>query len=145
MAAASNIGFVANQTQASPGLYVNSPGQPIQGIPPNMSVMAAISAGLLPPNANTTNFGATSASGLGTGAAGGRSVLEALNTGDSNGVCSSFVANGGSANLSAAGGNSFGAGGLSQQMNPGGAEASVMPANAPPTVPSIPAQPVYRG
>jgi hypothetical protein len=144
MAVASNIGFIANQTQSSPGLYINTPGQPIAGIPPNMSVMAAISAGLLPPNANVTNFGVTSSTGLGTGG-GGRSVLETLNTGDANGVGAAFVASGGSANLAAAGGNSLGAGGLNQTTAPSGAEASIVPANAPSTVPSIPAQPVYRG
>lgn len=48
-----------NTTQASPGLNVPTPGQPMAniGIPPNMSVQAAMSAGLIPANAYITNEG----------------------------------------------------------------------------------------
>ena len=66
-----------NTTPASPGLNIPTPGQPMAniGIPPNMSVLAAMSAGLMPANAYTTNEGVgnnvTVASALGTGSDGG--------------------------------------------------------------------------
>lgn len=48
---------------------------PLPGIPPNMSIMAAISAGLLPANTQITNFG----TGPNT------NVLTDLSTGDAPG------------------------------------------------------------
>jgi hypothetical protein len=136
-----------NAVQAT--LQVVNPGVGL--FPPNSntnsgdSIMASISRGACPANVNVTNFGATAHSGLGTGAAGGRPLLEALCDGDSNGVSPTFTANGGSVNLGAAGGNSLGAGGLSQTTAPSSGEGVILPANAPASMPAIPAQPVYRG
>jgi len=131
--------FYANSTPASPGLNVNTPGQPIPGIPPNMSVMAAISAGLLPANAMTTNFGTRDGRP-------GQALLEVMGKGAANGVNSKFTSvNGGSQHNGPAGSCSIGAGGFNQTNDPGAGETSICPHNAPATVPTIPAQPVYQG
>lgn len=129
---------INNQVQASPGLYVNAPGQPIPGIPPNMSIAAAISAGLLPANALTTNYGTRDSRP-------GQAVLELIGKGAVNGTTATAVnpylwANGG-----ASGGNSLGAGGMNQTDGPGAGETAILAASAPATAVTIPAQPVYQG
>lgn len=127
-----------NTLQCSPGLNTWSPGQPIPGIPPNMSVQAAISAGLLPANALTTNYGTRDSRP-------GQAVLEcmgkgAVNGASANGVNSTLWANGG-----ASGGNSLGAGGMNQTDGPGAGETSIIAGSAPATAVTVPAQPVYQG
>lgn len=146
---------INNTTAASPGLQVPTPGQPLQGIPPNMSVMAAISAGLLPANVLQTGLGTIDSRP-------GRTVLEAQGMGQGKGV--SLNANNpyGWPNGGACGGNSFGAGGLNQADGPGAGEMDILIAGAQGTQSTvngglnsagvanspnlaIPAQPVYQG
>jgi hypothetical protein len=146
---------INNTTAASPGLQVPTPGQPLQGIPPNMSVMAAISAGLLPANVLQTSMGTRDSRP-------GRTMLESLGQGSSSGMGLSAVNPYGWPNGGTAGGNSLGAGGLDQVDGPSGGETSVLigsaqgtqatangglqpPAVANSPVLTIPAQPVYQG
>jgi hypothetical protein len=126
-------------TQASPGLNVPSPYGTLPGMPPNMSVAAAISAGLIPTNVLCTNFGTRDSRP-------GRSVLESLSDAGKNGTGLSYVADGGSANSSACGSGSptAAAGGDNQAMQSAG-ESTVIPPNAPVTIPTIPAAPVFQG
>jgi hypothetical protein len=129
---------IANQVQASPGLYVNAPGQPIPGLQPNESVMAAVSRGALPANVLTTNLGLRDSRP-------GRAILEVMNAAASDGTGSNLVALGGSPNCAPCGGNSFGAGGFNQTNFPGAGQADILPTAAPVAAPTIPAQPVYQG
>lgn len=145
----------------TPGFQGTAPGLPgspvVQAVNPGVgmfppgsnnnsgdSVMAAISRGAVPANVNVTNFGVTAHAGAGPNTAGGRALLETFSDGDENGSSPAFVANGGSANQGAAGGNSLGAGGLNQTNSPVGGETIQLPANAPASVPSY-GTPVYRG
>ena len=111
-------------TQPSPGLNVRGPCEPIPGIPPNMSLMAALSAGLIPLGAVINNFGVVNS-------AGGRSVASALGDGTGNGTAPGFTNNGGSANYGACGGQSFSAGGMNQTNAPGGGDSHICPHSAP--------------
>ena len=130
---------INNTTPASPGLNIPTPGQPIPGIPPNMSVLAAISAGLLPGSALQTNFGIRDSRP-------GRSVLESMSDAGKNGTGLNFVAFGGSPGGTACGSGSptAAAGGDNQAVQSSG-ENSIIPQNSPASVPTIPAQPVYQG
>jgi hypothetical protein len=144
-------------TSASPGLQVPTPGQPLQGIPPNMSVLAAMAAGLLPANVDVTNMGTRDSRP-------GRTVLEAIGAGGERDTGTAYTTNGGSPQGQSAGGNSVtgAAGGFNQTNNPGGGEADIIPHNmsgtqsavngglqSPAEISSpnlvIPAQPVYQG
>lgn len=113
----------------------------LPGIPPNFSVMAAISAGLLPINALATNFGQKH-----NGTA-GRSVADCMIDVDQNGAGGSYVANGGSPEGVINGGNSFGAGGANQ--TPSGAasegEACILPTSAPGSTPTLGSSVQYQG
>jgi len=146
---------INNQVQASPGLYVNAPGQPLPGIPPNMSVMAAMSAGLIPANVQTTSMGAVDSRA-------GRTVLESMSRGSCVGAGQSatnpyMFPNGGTA-----GGAGPGAGGENQTQGPTSGETSILVGSAqgtqsttnggmqfpaaisPPNL-TIAAQPVFQG
>jgi hypothetical protein len=132
-------GTPANTTPfqgTQPGNAVNNT---LPGIPPNMSVMAAVSAGLLPVNALFTNLGQPDTRP-------GRSALETFGMGQGKGVNAKFQSVlGGSANEGPAGGNSLGAGGMNQTNDPGSGESTVAPHNAPATALTVAAQPVYQG
>ena len=147
-----NTGFQGTQPGNAVGaaLQVVNPGVGL--FPPNSnnnsgdSVLASASRAACPANAYVTNFGATSASGAGPGGvSAGRSVIETLSVADANGAGPAFVANGGSANEAAGGGGSFGAGGLNQTDAPNGGEGSIVPANAPSSVPTLASPNVFRG
>ncbi len=146
-----STGFQGTQPGNAVGATLSPVNPGVGMFPPNSntasgdSVMASASRATLPLNVHVTNFGATSASGLGTGAAGGRTPVEAIGTGDANGVSAAFVNNGGSANAGPGGGNSLGAGGFNQTNGPTSGESSQIPASAPVTFVTIPATPVYRG
>ena len=105
---------------AAPAAQGQTPGAFIAGIPPNMSILAAVSAGLLPANALGINYGATSR--------GGRTILEAIANGDGNSAGAGFVANGGSPQSTVAAGST-----------------AIIPDNANAAAVTIPAQPVYQG
>lgn len=105
----------------SPG---NTVGANLPGIPPNMSVMAAVSAGLLPMNTLITNYGQKH------NPTQGRTVMDALVDVDS-GMSAAFVQNGGSAHAEANGGAGPGAGGQSQNPGIGAGCTDQLPANAP--------------
>jgi len=149
--------FQAQSTPASPGLNVPTPGQPLAGIPPTYSVMAAISAGLLPINVLQTGLGTRDSRP-------GRTVSEAISdsftNGQNTGTASPYSwANGqGSGSGSATGA----AGGLNQTDGPGGGVQHIIIGGAqgtqsttciglqPPAAISspnltIPAQPVFQG
>jgi len=134
------------------GLQVANPG--VGMFPPNSnnssgdSVLAAAARGACPINVQINNFGSTSNAGGGPSLAGGRTVAEALSTGDTVGTSAGFINNGGSANQAASGGNSFGAGGLNQTNALAAGETTQIPASGPAAtviLPNLPAQPVYRG
>jgi hypothetical protein len=105
----------------SPG---NAVGATLPGIPPNMSVMAAISAGLLPINALLTNYGQKHHPTQ------GRTLMDALVDVDV-GVSAAFVQNGGSMHSEANGGTGPGAGQQSQIQGVGAGCTDQLPANAP--------------
>lgn len=91
-------------------------GQNLPGIPPNMSIMAAISAGLLPINAMITNFGIprhTAGESIGASVA-GNGADGAQNS----------AANGGSLNVDQTG-NGASAGGSNTSQTNGTGNASV--------------------
>lgn len=127
------------------GFQGTQPGNAAQatlpGIPPNMSVLAAVSAGILPLNALATNFGQKH------NATQGRDIADCIIDVDQNGAGTAYVANGGSQNSVINGGNSFGAGGANQ--TPVGAagegEGSICPANAPGSVPTLGSPVQYQG
>jgi hypothetical protein len=102
----------------------NAVGATLPGIPPNMSVMAAVSAGLLPINALLTNYGQKH------NPTQGRTVMDALVDVDS-GASAVFVQNGGSFNADANGGAGPGAGQQSQMQGTGAGCTDQLPANAP--------------
>lgn len=79
--------------------------QALPGIPPNFSVMAALSAGLLPANGQITNFSAPN-----------QTVLSVLSAAGANGNAFSPALNG-SQNDGTANGNSGGAGAVELQHN----------------------------
>lgn len=115
---------ITNQVQASPGLYVNTPGQPITN-----HVPLPVQVGMFPPNANNQGGGSTIGAlanagaaglptlqantvisgpgnvGLGVGNAGGfgstaQTVLATIGTGGANGSASPLANNpGGSPNV----------------------------------------------
>lgn len=123
-----------------------NPGAAIPGIPPNMSVLAAMSAGLLPANAQTTNFGITSAAGAGTGN-GGRTILEAMSKGGEMGTGNTP---GGSALLETFNSDSNGCAGpgggqANQTEGPSSGQATQLPTTAPASAITIAATPVYGG
>jgi hypothetical protein len=149
--------FQAQSTPASPGLNVPTPGQPLAGIPPNMSVMAAISAGLLPINALQTALGTRDSRP-------GRSVSESISEGFTNGMGLTTTNPFGWPCGGAAGGNgpTGAAGGLNQTDGPSGGVVHIVIAAAPGTQAAtngglqpaaaisspnltIPTQPVYQG
>ncbi len=105
---------------AAPAAQGQNPGAFIAGIPPNMSILAAVSAGLLPANALCINYGATSR--------GGRTILEAIANGEGNSAGAGFVANGGSPQSTVAAG-----------------QTTIIPGNANAAAVTIPVQPVYQG
>jgi hypothetical protein len=99
----------------SPGLTIPSPYQALPGIPPNMSVGAAMSAGILPGNAMCSNIGMKSS-------APGRPLLECMADGGAMGTATQWgIDNGNSDND---GGNSFGAGGANQTEYPSSGQSS---------------------
>ncbi|HWX29587.1 MAG TPA: hypothetical protein VNZ53_19345 [Steroidobacteraceae bacterium] len=102
----------------------------LPGIPPNMSVLAAISAGLLPINALMTNYGQKHHPTA------GRTVMDGLVDVD-NGVSAVFVQNGGSAHAESNGGSGLGAGGHSQEQGVGQGCGDQLPANAPTGAPAL--------
>jgi hypothetical protein len=147
--------FFNSSTAASPGLQVPTPGQPLPGIPPNMSVMAAISAGLLPANVLQTSMGVADSRP-------GRTVLEAQGMGQAKGAGQSAVNPYMFPNGGVAGGAGPGAGGVNQTQGPTSGETSLLVAAAQGTQSAvngglnpaaainspnltIPAQPVYQG
>jgi hypothetical protein len=147
-----NTGFQGTQpgnaVQAT--LQVVNPGVGL--FPPNSNnlsgdtIMASVSRATAPANAYVTNFGATSASGAGPGGvSAGRALAEALGSADANGAGVGFIAAGGAPNDGAAGGNSLGAGGMNQTSAPGGGEGSIIPSNAPATIPTLASPNVFRG
>lgn len=95
----------------------SSVGQSLPGIPPNMSIMAAISAGLLPINAMISNFGKPRDT---TGDSIGASLAE----NNTNGTAANLAANGGSLNVSCTG-NGNSAGGLNVDQSNGSGNGSV--------------------
>jgi hypothetical protein len=129
--------------------------QPGVGLfPPNSNnqsgdtILASISRGATPANVEVNNFGVTTNSGGGPGVAGGRSVLAAQAAAQAAGTGSGFtVLSGGSSNNGPAGGNTVNgsAGGMNQTNDPGSGQVSILPGNAPSSVPAISAVPVYRG
>jgi hypothetical protein len=147
--------FQAQSVQASPGLNVPTPGQSLPGIPPNMSVLAAMSAGLLPAGAMQTSMGTADSRP-------GRTVLESQGIGQAKGAGQSttnpyMFPNGGTA-----GGAGPGAGGENQTQGPTSGETSILVGAAQGTQAatciglqpaaaisspnlSIPAQPVFQG
>jgi hypothetical protein len=133
----SYVVFQAQSTPASPGLNIPTPGSPLPGIPPNLSIQAAISAGLLPANCQTATFGATSRNGGGVagGASSGRTVLESIAVGDTNGTGLTTTNPFGWPCGGACGSNSVtgAAGGLNQTDGPSAGEASILIAAAPGT------------
>jgi hypothetical protein len=146
-----NGGFQGTQPGNAVGASLQQTNPGVGLFPPNSntnsgdSVVAAISRGAIPANVHVNNFGVTSGSGAGPNVAGGRTIIESLATGDTVGTTAAFVNNGGSANAAASGGNSFGAGGLNQTNANSAGESTQCPASGPSSVPTIAAQPVYRG
>jgi hypothetical protein len=106
---------------SSPG---NAVGAALPGIPPNMSVLAAVSAGLLPSNALVTNYGQKHNPGT------GRTLMDTIVDVDS-GVSAQFVQNGGSMHSEANGAGGLGAGGQSQIQGIGAGCSDMLPPNAP--------------
>jgi len=126
---------MASQT-GSPGLTTPSPYQPLPGIPPNMSVAAAVSAGLLPANALIT--------GVGLDARGGRTVAEAMSKG---GEVGSFV-NAYSVqtfNSDANGGSGPGAGQLNQTEGPSSGQTNQLATVTPASSVTVTAGPQFGG
>lgn len=120
----------------------NTGGQAIPGIPPNMSVLAAISAGLLPINAQASNFGATSASAANPGS-GGRVLAAAMSQGNEmgngqNGLGELF-------NSDSNGGSGPGAGQANQTEGPSSGQTSQVAAQYPMTLVTVPATPIFQG
>jgi hypothetical protein len=111
--------FQTSSTPASPGLNVPTPAQPLPGIPPNMSVLAAMSAGLIPANILQTSMGTVDPRN-------GRTVLESMGAGQGKGSGQSAANPYGFPNGSVTGGNSFGAGGMDQTQANGSGESTVL-------------------
>jgi hypothetical protein len=137
------------------GFQGTQPGNPVQAtlslvnpgvglFPPNSNnnsgdtILASVARGACPANVLTT--------GLGVTGSGSKPVLTALNSAGTRGTGAAFVANGGSANNGPNGANGvpLAAGGMGQSNGATG-ETTVLPANAPSSLPVIPALPQYRG
>lgn len=113
----------------SPGLVASSAYDKLPGIPPNMSIMAAISAGLLPMNAMVTNFGLARHTT-------GESINASLAGNGSDGAQNS-AANGGSLNVDQTGNGASAGGSNTSQTNGTGNAAVEMTADMPATVPQL--------
>jgi hypothetical protein len=138
------------------GFQGTQPGNPVQAtlspvnpgvglLPPNSdnrsgdTILASVSRGTCPANVDITNVGTRDSRP-------GRTVHESMSAACSDGAGSGFTTVfGGSLNMDASGGNSFGAGGLNQSTSPGGGEGNILPANADVKVVTIPALPQYQG
>jgi len=117
----------------SPG---NAVGATLPGIPPNMSVHAAVSAGLLPANALFSNAGKV--------AAGGRTLPDAMARAGEvgyNGSAGGFD----SLNSDANGGSGPGAGQANQTEGPSSGQMSLVEGSAPATAPTITSPVQYGG
>jgi hypothetical protein len=99
-------------TQASPGLNAPSAYDPVQGIPPNMSTLAAMSAGIVPTNIQPViPIGLAPRAvleAMSSGGAQGRGIAS-VNTGQDSAISDSF-------NNAANGGGGLGAGGMNQDL-----------------------------
>lgn len=102
----------------------NAVGSTLPGIPPNMSVMAAVSAGLLPANVLVTNYGQKH------NPAAGRTLLDTISDVDA-GASAAFTQNGGSAQSESNGCAGPGAGNMNQFTGLGSGCADQLPLNAP--------------
>lgn len=106
----------------TPGMATPSAYDPLPGIPPNMSVAAAMSAGLVPGNAHCSNIGTPDSNA-------GRPLLPSLADGGRNGTSTQWGID--TNNSDANGGNSFGAGGANQTEFPSSGQSSQGSMNNP--------------
>ena len=124
----------------STGFQGTSPGNPVQAtlspvlpgvglFPPNSnsasgdSLLASLSRGATPMNAQGSGYGVTMQTGAGPGTSGGRTFAEALSIGDRNGT-GGQTGVGDTLNSDANGGQSFGAGGANQTEGPTSGEST---------------------
>ena len=120
---------------ANPGVGMFPPGANNQS---GDTILASISRGACPANVLTTGFGVSGS--------GNKPIGEAMCAAGTRGTGAGFVANGGAANNgpNGTGGVNSAAGGMAQANGATGV-STTLPANAPSSVPVIPAQPNYRG
>ncbi len=150
------FGTPAGTTLNYTGFQGTQPGNPVQAtlspvipgvglFPPNSnnnsgdSIMASISRAATPANVNMTNFGISGS--------GNKCVLGSLGGAGTRGTGPGFVQNGGSQNdgPSGTGSATNAAGGMSQGNAAPTGEVSILPSNAPSTIPTIPVNPSFRG